>query len=903
MSKIYKSEPSGTRYRGVDRSVAYNPQTAASSDKQLRDYKAAQAQDTQTKTSELVRRQKQENLELQAQQSAAKGSQQLAQNAERSTLAMDQLYDKNTLAGDQQHEKLKMGLEASHLQLSNSVNNARTGAIQSGVKGLLSFANSTVSYMGQQHRANEIQAAKDAQTNIENAELDAAGLGDTFGSANPIDPAAIEASENTNTIAQAQSQAINSATSDLAGSSNPTEQYAADRMRQSTMWKQLEPLRGQGYAAMGAYPAAIQQARAEGLIGPGAQGLVDAQKFTREFAKMTGIMGAPRELQLKFARSAAAANQNMVTAVTAEHSAQIKAANEATWAGNVSNIVDASNTQTVGAAFEAAYNETKHGNLGFNGVDSQAATVKTLNETLANLVSDGKTSEIQALRDHVSNKSTGRTLGDDYDQLFDAAVNKSRTQAISDFRLEANEQTIQMKESIQFFSDNPTPENRAQAIDTLRGIGTAEAMAEASRLADKGMTYDPQKRFELLEMRKQGVNINQDMLKDLATAGIISSDEFKEFQTSGPQQEAEKAVGTYVTSIKAGLKQSMMGKATATDLTPEVKSQLNIRHQSFVAELNDLVSAEVALNPAIAKDTSELSRIVEAKSAYLLNQPQYKLESVPGEGYRFAGAIDADRRLARITVAPGVQDFSNFEPEETFGTLNFPKSEMSATKDRFLTLDQLKSDVKAITGGGAASNRTRLIAKNLGLSSRAMVEAQLRVNGMPSISYMESEQSAPTLSSSGPISGDLNAASGMKALQGMGVPSKGAAYLAGNIQQESTWHGTREWGGVHNPTTGTMDGTNRNGGLVSWASWSNDSARLGQIERAYGRNISQISEGDQLKYMMKEMRTSYPQAYATFMNPNASDSALRRASYQYWGFGHEGARYQYANKLLSQGGL
>lgn len=102
----------------------------------------------------------------------------------------------------------------------------------------------------------------------------------------------------------------------------------------------------------------------------------------------------------------------------------------------------------------------------------------------------------------------------------------------------------------------------------------------------------------------------------------------------------------------------------------------------------------------------------------------------------------------------------------------------------------------------------------------------------------------------------------------------------------------RSWGEV------AGDGTNRNGGLVSWASWSHDSARLGRIESKYGKPINHITEAEQLNYMMEEMKNSYPSAYRTFMNPNSSDSDLRAASYQYWGYGIEGDRYQIARQLL-----
>ena len=219
-------------------------------------------------------------------------------------------------------------------------------------------------------------------------------------------------------------------------------------------------------------------------------------------------------------------------------------------------------------------------------------------------------------------------------------------------------------------------------------------------------------------------------------------------------------------------------------------------------------------------------------------------------------------------------------------------------------MDSLKSDVKLIMEGGEPSNRTRLIAKNLGLSPGALVEQQLKLQGLPSVQFMkglETSAAAPTPPAAGT---DLNMKTGFKALQALNVPRKGAAYLAGNIQQESTWNGMRQWGEVKSASNNHQgDGTNRNGGLVSWASWSNDSARLGRIENYFGgRNITQITETEQLHYMLNvEMYNSYPEAYAVFMNPNSSAAALRKASYQYWGYGDEHKRYDFAEQLLANG--
>jgi hypothetical protein len=137
---------------------------------------------------------------------------------------------------------------------------------------------------------------------------------------------------------------------------------------------------------------------------------------------------------------------------------------------------------------------------------------------------------------------------------------------------------------------------------------------------------------------------------------------------------------------------------------------------------------------------------------------------------------------------------------------------------------------------------------------------------------------------------------GYQQLQSLGFPSKGAAYLAGNIQQESTWNGQRSWGEV------AGDGSDRNGGLVSWMDDAQrNHFRLQNIERYLGKPISQATDAEQIGAMIWEMKRRNPQAYRTFMNPNATSVELRKASRQYWGYGHEGRRYEYAEQLLNTG--
>ena len=151
---------------------------------------------------------------------------------------------------------------------------------------------------------------------------------------------------------------------------------------------------------------------------------------------------------------------------------------------------------------------------------------------------------------------------------------------------------------------------------------------------------------------------------------------------------------------------------------------------------------------------------------------------------------------------------------------------------------------------------------------------------------------------SGQAAGDMKA--GRDLIMEAGVPKKGADYLAANIMQESAWNGQRSWGEV------LGDGSDRNGGLVSWMDGvAHGSTRLSKIEEWLGKPIDQATDGEQINAMMWEMKNEYPKQYKTFMNPNSTDAQLRDASYRYWGYGEEGARFKYAEQLqgMQTGGM
>ena len=159
------------------------------------------------------------------------------------------------------------------------------------------------------------------------------------------------------------------------------------------------------------------------------------------------------------------------------------------------------------------------------------------------------------------------------------------------------------------------------------------------------------------------------------------------------------------------------------------------------------------------------------------------------------------------------------------------------------------------------------------------------------IAQIASTQTAGLLAQAQEKKSPINSYQGaLYLIKNHGLPHKGAAWLSGNIEQESTWDGQRK------PWI-LDDGAGTNKGLVSW-----NRDRITAAETYLGRPIEQSTNAEQLDYMIHELSTVpyYRKAYEIFMNPWSSDRDLKRASIIFWGYGDEGSRYQYAQDTFNQ---
>ena len=205
--------------------------------------------------------------------------------------------------------------------------------------------------------------------------------------------------------------------------------------------------------------------------------------------------------------------------------------------------------------------------------------------------------------------------------------------------------------------------------------------------------------------------------------------------------------------------------------------------------------------------------------------------------------------------------------------------------DRLFAPDALESYADTYKENGSFPPGLIDAAETVGMSPLALLQQQLGSYGM--------EPVVPNTSGSGV---DISTAEqGARFLMTKGFPARGASFLSGNITQESSWNGQRTWGEVLN------DGSDRNGGLVSWMDDADKNHfRLRRIEERLGIPINQATDEQQIDAMIWEMKTYYSEAYSIFTNPYATERQLMDASRNYWGYGEEGSRFTTARQVQSQ---
>ncbi len=870
MSRIYKSEVTGARYKGVNTSVKFNPVKAQSSDKQLQGWKQAREQDRQAVSREINREQQQENLELESKQRIASSAQKVQQGQERDALATQQLFDSNTMKMEHGHERAQMQVDFAALQAKNNLQAAKIKFIGSAVNSLLEVGGSVMKL--KLEAAEKLEAANEAN--------EAIGLGSTFFDNEPVDTSSVDAE---NTAIKAESTAINNSVADLRDSNDPIDQKIASDLQQSTFFKQISRVNGNLDSAAAMIEPVLLDASAQGLIRPGADGYLDAQRIVQKFAEKAGLRGLDRiKIAEKFKPAALNAIQNTVRQVTAQHVQKVQAANKAEWSGIVSNLADSATFETVGTNFDEAVDAAVHGNIGYNGVNSTAATAETLQEYVNNLNEDGRTEAIRRLRDH--RLSNGILLGKEYDHIFDKAERASRTSATQLFNLKNAEEGIRIQNVKERFINREITVQ--QAVNELRSTGTLAGQQAAALIFSKGNNYDPNAQFSLRTKTLAQIQSMKD-------EGLITQEQQDVALKAHPEKVWSDKVTEALAPVKKGLDKFVLDGSNKATISPDALAEMAFRMDAAYEEMHERLMSELAADPSLVNKPNELGRLVTSIRAEVMSQDKYTLHR------KEVGAPQTFKAPMYSTSASIGQISENFTTQsvtdirKTMSTFGHRIS-LDADTDSFITPAQLEADVQSLMTTGKVSNRSSNIAAFLDMPDAAFIDAQLKRYGKPSLTELRLQSLNPGATPSQGGLATVSMRQGYAKLKALGFTDIGAAYLAGNIQQESGWRGQRTWGEVMG------DGSDRNGGLISWMDDAErNHFRLRNIESYLGKPITEATVDEQLQAMKWEMKKRNPWAYKVFTQPGFGARDLRAASVQYWGYGHEGKRFTYAQQLLN----
>ena len=784
---------------------------------------------------------------------------------------------------------------------------ARLQAQQSAIKGLLSLSQTAIkgAQLYQEHKL---------QVEQENQLLDSIGFGEQPEGKSPFYKKEddFKEAQNIDTAINAEATAIDQTATEVEAGGTLEDKDVGNQLRQGSAHNIAAGIKGNIYEARGAHKVFMQEAlRAipddqKPRTLPEAKALL--RSLNRQFFRLSGLSAANRRLLLKdlaptvLSNTQALEGQLLNAAIQADQKANLTQLNSTIYSAVASDM-------SAEEVWKVASEGFAHGNVGHQGF-SAASNEQAVQAIIASAVNDGDVALLEGLEGtpKMPNQPNGPKLGDEYAHLLGPAKVQAQEKRNAAIRAEKTQINLDAENAIQSYHENPSGEAKAQLIEQLQRMPQTKTVRTAlSNLTSKGFNNNPQIEAELAAARARGEHIPQDTLDNLLETGQIRPEVYQEHALSQVDLKNRAKADSYVKEIKGVLETQILGNyvndkgetmatsAQVANMSKSTRAVYQMRVKLYQKELAKALAAEARSEPELLTNETARDRRAAEIQLELLKRPEFTLTDNAQEGIVFKAdpGSYSTPGFKELTIAPGEQNFLGLSFDEVAG--HVPISEINAEDDLIVNTDLLQLDVQSILDKKPVSSFTSRWARFLGMSERAFIDAQLKRNGKPPIALIEQGERGFKPKAAQP-GADLNATTGFRHLQSMGFPTRGAAYITSAISHESSWNGMREWGQV------AGDGTNRNGGLISWASWHNNPARLGAIEKYFGRPISEISETDQLSYMKHEMKNRYKKAYRIFTTPDASSWDLQWAVSNYWGFDpkYTGDRWVDAEALINR---
>ncbi|AGA17892.1 virion structural protein [Synechococcus phage P60] len=686
----------------------------------------------------------------------------------------------------------------------------------------------------------------------------------------------------------------------MTESPNDEGQIVASELNNSTTYQQISTQRISAQELHATLPANIQAAVAE----------LDPSQIPSDPRERNALIRGLIQQQVRMAGNLTKFQKSKLAGVLKQaygNAAQTLASRRASFlkdegAAITEQELDALSISGIGGqalwdqARDAVAFSTGNGTRGYSALNTQ----KAYTAIRQRLVKNGDVEALRQLRNAVVNPNTGKTIGQTYGADLQNAIREAEKNKMGQFDHRMRVQKQELTSITQQYLHGEL--SREDAIARLSAIGTEAARREINTLTQgQGIQHRPELEFEIESRAAAGNPIPPEVIEEWRREGYISDKVAKQYGPSGESSAATKTAGQVVDAdFKKQIKEVLLsnteqGTTLGSAAAKEIAGQIATR----TGALQDLIKKDLAgairRGEISATETTAQYAYAEQRLQHYLKQDRFTIQDGETGSRGFKAPLNPPARAGALDNAVQGQDGSWSLSQVGTGDLSSATpAQLNPSRNFLFRAEQLREEMKRYAAGQPLGERVGVIARKLGISEYEVIASQAKKYGLPSPAALMAAEISPSGSAvaptQAPAAGDMK--QGYSMLRGMGIPHKGAAYLAGNIMQESSWQGQRTWGEVQG------DGSDRNGGIVSWMDDAEKGHfRLRNIERILGKPINQASTQEQAQAMLKEMKASYPDAYRTFMNPNSSDADLRWASKRYWGYGHEGRRFQYARQL------
>lgn len=949
MARIQGADFGGNRFKGSARSIDVTPVKAASSDKAIKGYREQVTRNQKTQNREQERQFKVENLEQKSTDAIDRAAQKVSFQLEKDQLRAEQLKEKGDLKLEQQQELDQLKLETSWISARDQLNVATVAAQGQFASAKLAFIGNTINSLldfgGSVVKYGEFKYAEQQREKEHNDRLNW-----IQGSGSSGIQAELQQMESTQRQIEVAGETAIRRTTDNPIIQEELRGPQADA-RAEREFSQMST-RDFGTSLYGGLKEFMDSQTI--IADPDGNGTFSVNNPTTysqvDRALRFGISKLFRDANVagmdsyEASRTVYNKTQEVFSNLQRHYYAKIDKARKENRLFKVeSNFFskNASGQFPVPEMFQdlsEAYQVT----AGLSQTEANKKAYETLKNYYQSTDNETKLEALLDVQQVPGQKGTELRYmyGEEIqDAIFDTQSDITKLRAADAANIETS-----MYEQLQGVED---PEQRisiiADAINHLESKGHHQkAKALASDLKKSKFSNNALIGDALIKQRiREGeIKTIQQLDNELATGGITQAgyddaapllEQTKYYNMPKDEGVKRKLTATHKAVADdllraAGFKRSATGELvidpTMGDTSFATRAEMRRIVQQAQDDLTYLTNEFIAQNPGIENKPRELSAaILDLHNNWLVENLQ-----TPGGKFYIQDILDGDKK------GKGAFDSSTWSDEQRNRIRNF-----LSDGERFATLqsstmlggsqnlapidwsvpvdlegnitDYAIKSYNPLRGDTLISGDTynRIYQKwQQGEVDDFLQELSVRTGRSPLRLLNESTSSpltpnnklfpvtlpATELSSS---TAPLAAVEGAQMLMQAGFPPRGAAWLAGNIQQESSWDGQRQpWGQVMG------DGTYLNKGLVSWASWSDDPARVGRIESYLGKPIEQATNAEQIQALKWELETFYGKAWDIFTNSYASERQLMRASEMYWGFGHEGDRYGYARDIERQ---